>query len=153
MILHRDILGTNGRRRAIPGTHRLWCQYLTLRLTEFPLGYIHSNAFRNSCIKITTHSSSNWIFTKFKLTEWTRPYFKAVLLESLEIIYLKLWSQEYFSEPAAKRHCWDYPYLQLWPSWGAALGKWNTCRCHHVCPLWRQIQSGVCNVFWREATC
>lgn len=126
MIPHPDTLGTN-ERRAVPGTHRLWCQYLIPHLTEFPMGYIQSNAFRNSCIKITTRSSSNWIFTKFKLTEWTRPYFKAVLLESLEIIYLKLWSQESLSEPAAKSHCCDYPYLQIGPSWVATLGKYNTC--------------------------
>lgn len=139
MILHPEIFGTNESRSVVPGTGRLWCQYLIPRLTEFPLGHIHSNAFRNSCIKITTRSSSNWILTKFKLTEWTRPYFKAVLLESMEIIYLKLWSQEYFSEPAAESHWCDYPYLRIWPSWGVALGKRNTCLTPPCLPTVAQI--------------
>lgn len=119
-------LGTTKICRAVPGTQHLCCQYFPPCLIEFPLGSILGNTFRNSCIK-TTPSSSNWIFTKFKLTEWTRPYFKAVLLESMEIIYLKLWSEEYFSEPVAKSHCCDCPYLPIQLPLTATLLKCNSC--------------------------
>lgn len=83
-------------------------------LTELPWGHVMRGPYFQELLYKTTHSSCNWNFTKFKLTEWTRPCFKTDLFGFIEIIYWKVWRQEYFSDPVTKSHCCDHPSLHIW---------------------------------------